>query len=142
MTGTNAILLYVTSPEASARFYAKLLGRDPVDTSPTFVLFVLPSGLALGLWRKEGVRPAPAVSGGGCEIGFKVNCAAAVDATHAEWRAKGAAIELSPTDLDFGRSFVAADPDGHRLRVYALAEEMEQEAALPAPGDLKAAMDA
>ncbi len=123
MTETNAILLYVTSPEASARFYAQLLGRDPVEASPTFVMFVLPSGLGLGLWGKGGVQPAPAASGGGCEIGFKVNGAAAVDAAHAEWRAKGAAIALPPTDLDFGRSFVAVDPDGHRLRVYALAEE-------------------
>ena len=55
MTETNAILLYVTSPEASARFYAQLLGRDPVEASPTFVMFVLPSGLGLGLWGKGGV---------------------------------------------------------------------------------------
>ena len=33
-------------------------------------------------------------------------------------------IAFPPTDLDFGRSFVALDPDGHRLRVYAVAEEM------------------
>ena len=72
----------------------------------------------------QGRRVArPPASGGGCEIGFKVNGAAAVDAAHAEWRTKGAAIALPPTDLDFGRSFVALDPDRHRLRVYALAEE-------------------
>jgi predicted enzyme related to lactoylglutathione lyase len=92
--------------------------------SPTFVLFVLSSGLALGLWGKTGVAPAPVTSGGGCEIGFKVKSRNAVDATHTEWQAKGAAIALPPTDLDFGRSFVAVDPDGHRLRVYALSEEM------------------
>lgn len=28
----------------------------------------------------------------------------------------------SPTDLEFGRSFVATEPDGHRIRVYALAD--------------------
>ena len=27
----------------------------------------------------------------------------------------------APTDLDFGRTFVALDPDGHRLRVFAPA---------------------
>lgn len=37
---------------------------------------------------------------------------------------EGATIALPPTELDFGRSFVAVDPDGHRLRVYALTEEM------------------
>ena len=122
MTKINAILLYVSNPEASARFYTKLLGRDPVDASPTFVMFVLPSGLGLGLWGRDGVQPAPTTSGG-CEIGFKAESAAAVDAAHADWRAKDVAIALPPTDLDFGRSFVAVDPDGHRLRVYALAEE-------------------
>lgn len=123
MTDANIILLYVTNPEASARFYAEVLGREPVEASPTFVLFILPSGLALGLWGRDGVEPAPKTSGGGSEIGFKVTGAAAVDAAHAEWRAKGAAIAMAPTDLDFGRSFVALDPDGHRLRVYAPAEE-------------------
>jgi hypothetical protein len=28
-----------------------------------------------------------------------------------------------PTDMDFGRTFVALDPDGDRLRVFAPAGE-------------------
>ncbi len=122
MTNSNTILLYVTSPEASARFYAKLLGFQPVEASPTFVMFILPSGLALGLWAKDGIVPKPVTSGGGCDIGFKVDDVGSVDAIHADWLAKGAQIALPPTDLDFGRSFVAVDPDGHRLRVFSLAE--------------------
>lgn len=124
MTDKNSILLYVTDALTSAAFYTKLLGQEPVDASPTFAMFILPSGLGLGLWGKAGVKPAPAASGGGCDIGFKVDTAAAVDATHADWRDKGADIALPPTDLDFGRTFVAADPDGHRLRVFALSGEM------------------
>jgi catechol 2,3-dioxygenase-like lactoylglutathione lyase family enzyme len=123
MTNANIVLLYVTSPEASARFYAALLGRQPLEASPTFVLFPLAPGLALGLWRKDGVEPAAAAPGGGSEIGFKVEGAEAVDAAHSDWRAKGASIALPPTDLDFGRTFVALDPDGHRLRVYAPSDE-------------------
>lgn len=124
MTDTNTLLLYVVDPATSARFYAELLGVQPVEQSPTFALFILPSGLALGLWSKDGVEPAPAASGGGSELGVKLASAAAIDQTHAEWSAKGVTIALPPTDLDFGRSFVALDPDGHRLRVYAVAEEM------------------
>lgn len=124
MTDTNNLLLYVTDPAASARFYAALLAREPVEASPTFVLFILPSGLALGLWGRAGVQPAPVTTGGGCELGFKVKSHEAVDATHAHWQASGASIALPPTDLEFGRSFVALDPDGHRLRVYSLHEEM------------------
>lgn len=123
MTDSNSILLYVTDATTSARFYTKLLGQEPVEASPTFAMFILPSGLGLGLWGKTGVEPAPVATGGGCDIGFKVDTAAVVDATHADWRGKGADIALPPTDLDFGRSFVAVDPDGHRLRVYALSEE-------------------
>lgn len=122
MTDSNSILLYVTDVATSASFYAKLLGKEPVGASPTFAMFILPSGLGLGLWGRTGVEPAPTAAGGGCEIGFKVDTAAAVDATHADWQAKGATIALAPTDLDFGRSFVGVDPDGHRLRVYAPTE--------------------
>jgi predicted enzyme related to lactoylglutathione lyase len=44
--------------------------------------------------------------------------AADVDAVHADWAARGLAIAQPPTELDFGRTFVALDPDGHRLRVF------------------------
>lgn len=121
MTDTNSLFLYATDASASAGFYARLLGIEPVEASPTFALFILPSGLALGLWGKDGVQPAPATGGGGGEIGFKVDDAAEIDGTHADWLAKGATIAFPPTDLDFGRSFVALDPDGHRLRVYAVS---------------------
>lgn len=30
---------------------------------------------------------------------------------------------MAPAQLEFGWSFVIADPDGHRLRVYALDED-------------------
>ena len=123
MTDTNTLFLYVADASASVAFYARLLGIAPVDASPTFALFMLPSGLALGLWGRDGVQPAPVAGGGGSEIGFKVGDAAQIDSTHADWQAKGATIAFPPTDLGFGRSFVALDPDGHRLRVYAVVEE-------------------
>ncbi|WP_296579951.1 VOC family protein [Xanthobacter sp.] len=124
MTNKNNVLLYVSDAVASAAFYATLLGMEPVEASPSFAMFILPSGLGLGLWGRSGVTPAPIAAGGGCEVGFKVDTPAAVDETHAEWLARGAAIALPPIDLEFGRSFVALDPDGHRLRVYALSQEM------------------
>ncbi|MBX5140716.1 drug:proton antiporter [Rhizobium lentis] len=123
MFDSNSILLFVTDAPKSASFYARLLGQDPVEASPTFAMFILPSGLALGLWGRTGVQPAPAAAGGGCEVGFKVATADMVDRLHIEWQGESAAILLPPTDLDFGRSFVAADPDGHRLRVYNVAED-------------------
>jgi catechol 2,3-dioxygenase-like lactoylglutathione lyase family enzyme len=82
----NFILLYVDSPKASGDFYTSLLGREPVETSPTFVMFALGGGLMLGLWSRHTVKPAPVATGGGSEIGIAVDNPAAVDATCAAWK--------------------------------------------------------
>ena len=118
MTEPNFQLLYVRSPEASAAFYSELLGRAPVEASPTFVMFALGSGTMLGLWAADTVAPA-ATAPGGSEIGFSVAGDGEVDALHDSWRARGLPIAQSPVRMDFGRTFVALDPDGHRLRVFA-----------------------
>jgi len=118
MTNTNFTLLYVDNPPASAAFYTKLLGQEPVEASPTFALFRLSSGLMLGLWSRHTVEPAAETGGGGAEVAFTAESAAKVDQTHDEWQGKGLEILQPPTDMDFGRTFVALDPDRHRLRVF------------------------
>jgi hypothetical protein len=65
MTDPNFIILYVDNPSVSADFYAGLLGKTPVESSPTFAMFILESGLKLGLWSKHTVEPASAAAGGG-----------------------------------------------------------------------------
>jgi predicted lactoylglutathione lyase len=57
------------------------------------------------------------VTGGGAELGFSAHDEAAVNGMHDDWRARGIAIAQSPTQTDFGYTFVGLDPDGHRLRV-------------------------
>ncbi|APR87030.1 hypothetical protein A7982_12379 [Minicystis rosea] len=118
MFDPSFVLLYVESPAASAAFYTTLLGRAPVESSPTFVMFALASGVMLGLWGRDGVEP-PATAPGGAEIAFTVADADAVRATHAAWVERGLTIAQAPARLDFGTTFVALDPDGHRLRVFA-----------------------
>lgn len=120
MNHPDNLMLYVANPEASATFYAELFGIQPVEQSPTFVLFILQSGLKLSLWSKHTVQPAPANSGGGCEFSMRVETQDAVNALYAKWCDLKADILMAPAQLDFGWSFVIADPDGHRLRVYAL----------------------
>ena len=122
MPTPNFVIVYVDNPPASADFYAGLLGQPAAETSPIFALFALSSGLMLGLWSRHTVQPAATTSGGGAEIGLTVDSAGAVDAAHAEWSARGLKILQPPTDMDFGRTFVALDPDGHRLRVFSPAE--------------------
>ena len=110
-------LLYVADPAASAPLYTAMLGRAPVHSEPGFELFVLGPNSQLSLWRSDAVIP-PADGASG-ELGLQVEDAAHVDTLYAEWSARGIAMLLPPTDLGFGRSFVAADAEGHRVRVYA-----------------------
>jgi predicted enzyme related to lactoylglutathione lyase len=121
MSDHNFILLYVDHPENSARFYADLLGKAPVESSPTFALFALASGFMLGLWSKHTVEP-PATSVGGSEVAFSLADNAAVDTTHRDWSRRGIRMLQTPATMEFGYTFVALDPDGHRLRVFAPAD--------------------
>ena len=120
MPDLNFVLLYVDSPAASAAFYADLLGRAPVESSPTFAMFAMTSGVMLGLWSRHTVEPS-ATPVGGAEIAFSLPDADAVTGMHADWSARGLKIAQPPTRMDFGYTFVALDPDGHRLRVFAPA---------------------
>jgi catechol 2,3-dioxygenase-like lactoylglutathione lyase family enzyme len=114
------ILLYVESATASAAFYGDLLGRPPVESSPGFAMFALASGVKFGLWTRRTVEPAATGAGGG-EIAFAVADADTLQALHTDWVRRGLPIVQPPTDMDFGRTFVALDPDGHRLRVFVPA---------------------
>ncbi len=117
-------LFYVESTAASRDFYAPLLDIEPVEDSETFVLFVLPNGHKLGLWARHTVTPAPTAGGGGMEMAITVESPASVDKTHADWASRSIPMAQEPIDLPFGRSFVALDPDGHRLRVFSAAQGM------------------
>lgn len=119
MSDPNFVILYVNDPPASAAFYADLLGHPAIEQSPTFAMFALASGVMLGLWSRHTVEPAAKASGGGAELAFALDNNDAVRSTHADWSRRGLKFEQAPTTLDFGFTFVALDPDGHRLRVFA-----------------------
>jgi catechol 2,3-dioxygenase-like lactoylglutathione lyase family enzyme len=119
MPDPNFIILYVDSPMSSADFYTGLLGKPPIEASSNFAMYVLESGVRLGLWSKHTVVPAVTADAGGSELDFSVADNNAVRALHAEWAERGLVIAQAPTDMDFGYTFVALDPDGHRLRVFA-----------------------
>lgn len=79
------VLLYVANPPKSAEFYAALLGRPPVETSPTFAMLPLRDGVMLGLWSREKVEPEAGSVGTDGEVAFTVADAAAVRSVHGEW---------------------------------------------------------
>jgi catechol 2,3-dioxygenase-like lactoylglutathione lyase family enzyme len=119
MFDPSYILLYVSDVARSAAFYEGLLGRQPVESSPAFALFVLQTGVKLGLWAQADVEPATKLAGGGGELAFMLESEAQVIGRHEEWRKQGVEILQNPVQMDFGFTFVGADPDQHRLRVFA-----------------------
>ena len=119
MLNFNFVLLYVENPQASAAFYADLLGRPVIDSSPGFAMLPLSDSVMLGLWLRENVKPAAVAPAGAGEVSFAAADAAAVQATCADWTQRGLKIIQEPVQTDFGHTFVATDPDGHRLRVLA-----------------------
>src|SRR5271154_4205720 len=101
MSDVNFVLLYVESPAASPAFYADLLGRPPVESSPTFAMFAMTSGVMLGLWSRRTVEPAAPATGCSGEIAVAVGNADAVRALHAEWSRRGLTFAQAPVQMDF-----------------------------------------
>ena len=116
----NLIIFYVDNPQVSAPFYERLLKSQPIESFPTFVMFLLKSGMRLGLWSKNAVEPPAAALGGGSELSLQVQNDNIVDELHTLWQQEGIQMAQPPTMMDFGYTFVALDPDNHRLRIFSL----------------------
>lgn len=123
MSSSNFVILYVDSPLASAEFYTTLLARQPLETSPTFAMFRLDSGLMLGLWSRHTVEPAASALVSGGELAFVLERPEAVTECYQQWQALGLTVLQPPLQMDFGFTFVVQDPDGHRLRVFCPGDE-------------------
>jgi catechol 2,3-dioxygenase-like lactoylglutathione lyase family enzyme len=119
MPTIDYLLLAVASPAKSAELYGKLLEAEPVSAADTFVLFVLPNGLKLGLWLKDDMLP-PTGKPDGVDISFDAHDKEAVHDLYRRWTELGLNVLQEPTEMDFGFTFTLADPDGHRLRAFAL----------------------
>lgn len=113
------VLLFVNNPMKSAEFYSKILEIKPIEISGTFAMFALSNGTMLGLWSKYTAEPRVEYQAGAMDICFPTDN---VDATYESLNKKKVTIVQKPTDMDFGRTFVFLDPDGHRIRIYKLHE--------------------
>ncbi len=115
----NFLLLHVADHAASAALYHEILGIPVIELKSDIAILPLRDGVMLGLWSRETVEPQSSRQSGGSEVAFAVADAAAVEAMHADWKQRGLTIIQAPTHMTFGTTFVAVDPDGHRLRVFA-----------------------
>ncbi len=117
MKSPNLFLLYVKNPEKSCDFYENLLDRKAQSVFPSYVSFLLDNGVALGLWSTDAKDYKSGGSGHRSEVAFLVETEAQVKNLHQQWTAEGVCIEQPLHHAVFGLTFVALDPDGHRLRV-------------------------
>lgn len=121
MTTTSFLLLYVADVRASAQFYSDRLGLPILEESPGFAMLPLPGGAMLGLWLRPHVEPAATALPGAAELAITVADEATLRRQHGEWLAAGVVMLNPPQRMDFGVNFTAADPDGHRLRMFVPA---------------------
>ena len=115
MNRPNLFLIDVTDIDRSTAFYADLFEMEPVIRTPRYVPFEVAPGVLFALWTGRSDRLAGGATG---EVGLMLpGGTAAVDRIHQEWLARGVEIITPPHDDVFGRTFVAADPDGNLVRV-------------------------
>lgn len=119
MFSLDSIVLYVENISVSKKFYAHLLESNAHELSPTFVSFELDSELKLEPKQRAQTQPPSTVTGGGTEICIKVKDEATLNSLFEQWQSKGVSFAQLPTALMFGPTFVALDPDGHRIRAFA-----------------------
>lgn len=119
MPDFSFLLLHVADHDASATFYNQLLDIPIIERKPDFAMLPLRDGVMIGLWLRDTVEPASTGQSGASEIAFAVADSETVEAMHLDWQQRGLIIMQTPTRMSFGTTFVALDPDGHRLRVFA-----------------------
>lgn len=115
------LIIYVRDAQASAQFYGDLLDLTPVFESPRFIAFDLADGAQFAVWSGSDVSGDTlrknTASIRTSELCLSLGSAPEIDALCMRWRDRGVQIITEPHDDVFGRTFLAADPDGNLIRV-------------------------
>lgn len=113
----NLLLFYVQNPLESASFYEKIFSRKPVASYPTYVAFSFENGLIFSLWSTQAKNFVSGGNGHRSELAFMVKDEQEVRELRRQWGELGVTIEQDLHEAVFGLTFVALDPDAHRIRV-------------------------
>lgn len=117
MLTPNLLLFYVQNPIESTVFYEKIFKIKPVASFPTYVAFSFANGFTFSLWSTQAKNFVSGGEGHRSELAFMVSSEEQVNALRNEWKELGVQIEQDLHEAVFGLTFVAFDPDGHRIRV-------------------------
>jgi predicted enzyme related to lactoylglutathione lyase len=105
----DELILGVDDLAASSQFYRALLGRDALLRQREQISFALNASTRLTL------RAGAATT----EIGLRLADLDAVDTEHLSWLDEGFRVLQPPIRGPGSYAACTADPDGHRLRLYA-----------------------
>lgn len=106
------ITLQVSSAAVSARFYIDYCGARLVLDGADFIFLLLPNGCCLHLAEKAAETRSV--------LAFELSSDAALLAHRNLIGPAGMVLDSSTADSNgITRSFVVADPDGHRVRFHA-----------------------
>ena len=116
------VILYVRDMGKAKAFYTETLGLPVVEavSGPNFVTVRTTGGSLIALQDKAAsvLPPGKETQPGSVELSFEVDD---VDDIWRQWKEKGVEIVTDPTDMPFGRYFMARDPEGHYLSTYRFA---------------------
>lgn len=119
MFSIDSMVLYVKDINRSKAFYADLFNCTPQELSPTFAALDFAHNITITLKQLADLTPPSQVTGGGTELSILATSRAELNSLYLNWKEKGVEFAQPPTELVFGVNFVALDPDGHRMRVFA-----------------------
>lgn len=117
MIQPNLLIFYVEDPLESSKFYQKLFERTPQFSVPTYVCFQFENGFYFALWSTKAKDFVSMGSGQRMELSFMVKEEREVLELYNKWKNLGVTIEQEFHQAVFGPTFVALDPDQHRIRV-------------------------
>lgn len=117
MLTPNLVIFYVQDPIKSMDFYEKIFSIKPTAAFPSYVAFTFDNGFTFSLWSTTAKDFVSEGSGHRSELSFMVPDEATVTLLRKQWGEFGVQIEQDLKIAVFGLTFVALDPDGHRIRV-------------------------
>lgn len=113
----NQFIFYVEKPLESALFYEKIFLKKPDLITPNYVSFSFENGIYFSLWGTQAKNFVSGGTGHRSELAYLVNDKTSVCKLRDQWKTLGITIEQDLFEAVFGLTFVALDPDGHRIRV-------------------------
>jgi len=118
VTTSVVSIVYVNDAPAAARFYGDLLGISPSLETPEYITFDLGPGAQLAVWsgQFEDLSPGVPRTSEVC-LAIEGGRPGDITAIFKRWQSQGVTILNEPHDAGFGLTFLAADPDGNRIRV-------------------------